>query len=162
MTRYRWAYFFSNQELIDLYKACDGKVGTFDPVNFDDVLHARRAIFRYLMPGRVRVWYASLDGDDGIVFFVGKPVLDIHKAVKRDLAKRCWELFEQAPDPCIVVANTLGLKWELSRDKVRHRLHLLEFLQSDREGDLYPLAPDEIARLRAEYGITGSSSQPAV
>ncbi|CAE6428440.1 unnamed protein product [Rhizoctonia solani] len=160
-SRHRWAYFFSSRELIDLYKACDGKVGTFDPDNFDDVLHARRAIFQYLMPGRVRVWYVSLDGDDGIVFFIGEPVLDIYKAVKRDLGRRCWELFEEAPDPCILIPNSLGLKWHLSQDGVLHRLHLLEFLQSDRKGDLYPLAPEEIARLRVEYGVSGPSSSRA-
>ncbi|CAE6428427.1 unnamed protein product [Rhizoctonia solani] len=160
MAQYRWAYFLNDQELIDLYKACDGKLGTYDPDNFDDILHARRAFFQYLMPGRVRVWYASLDGEDGIVFFIGKPVPDIYKAVKRDLAKRCSELFERHPNPCIVVPNSLGLKWDLSRDKVRHRLHLLEFLQSDRKGDLYPLAPEEIARLQVEYGVSGPSSSP--
>ncbi|CAE6409105.1 unnamed protein product [Rhizoctonia solani] len=158
MMRHHWAYFFSERELVNLYKACGGKVGTFDPDNFDDLQHARRAIFRHLMPGRVRVWHATLDDDHGIVFFIGKPVLDIHKAVKRDLAKRCWELFERAPNPCTLVPNSLGLKWDLSRDRAPHRLDLLEFLQSDRKGDLYPLAPEEVARLQAEYGISESSS----
>ncbi|KAG8755631.1 hypothetical protein FRC11_005898 [Ceratobasidium sp. 423] len=146
MVRYSWAYFLNRQELTDLYKAAGGTIGTFDTDNVYDLLHARRAIFQYLMPGRVQIWYASLDGDDGMVFFVGKPVLDIRKAVKRDLAKRCWDMFERCPNPCEVVANSGGLKWTLSRTGTPHQLDLIEFMQSDRKGDRYPLIEADFAQ----------------
>ncbi|KAG8696600.1 hypothetical protein FRC11_000628, partial [Ceratobasidium sp. 423] len=116
MTGYRWTYFLNRQELIGLYKAAGGTIDTFDTDNVGDILHARRAIFGYLMPGRVQVWYADLDGDDGVAFLVGKPVFDIRKAVKRDLAKRCWNMFEQCPNPCEVVENSGGFKLTLIKD----------------------------------------------
>ncbi|KDN41353.1 hypothetical protein RSAG8_07468, partial [Rhizoctonia solani AG-8 WAC10335] len=146
MVCYRWAYFLNRKELMDLYKAAGGTIGTFDPNNVDDMLHARRAIFQYLMPGRIQVWYAALNGDDGMVFFIGKPVLDIRKSVKKDFAKRCWDMFERPPNPCEILVNGGGLKWNLSHTGTPHELELFEFMQSNKRGDMYPLTEEDFAQ----------------
>ncbi|KAG8690948.1 hypothetical protein FRC11_007895, partial [Ceratobasidium sp. 423] len=164
---HRWGYFLNTEELINVYKECGGKHGNFDPQDPDDIDHARRAIFLYLMPGRVQVWFAILGQQVGVVFFVGKPVSDIRESVDRGLARRCKDMFQRSPDPCRVVEGDLALHWDLhSRDRTVHRLCLTEFWQyaflvlsapifgtdehvacrSDRMGDRYPLSPEELAR----------------
>lgn len=147
----RWAYFLYHQELIQVYTECGGKIGTFDPDEPDDLLHARRAIFEYLMPGRVRVWYASCGGDNGMIFFVGKPVRDIRKAISRDLARRCWDMFERPPNPCTVVENSLNRKWDLIKyDRSTSRLELVEFMQYVMFDISYELGTNKYARLRSD------------
>ncbi|CAE6531066.1 unnamed protein product [Rhizoctonia solani] len=160
MVRYRWAYFLNTRELVTVFKECGGGIGNFDPLSPDDIDHARRAIFLYLMPGRVQVWFASLGDQTGVVFFIGKPVPEIRKSVDKGLARRCLDMFERPPDPCEVVGDPgLGLLWDLTaRDRTVHRLHLMELLQSDREGDLYPLSPEQLALFPSQQAKQSSSS----
>ncbi|CAE6451250.1 hypothetical protein ACGC1H_000337 [Rhizoctonia solani] len=162
MIYHRWAYFLNTQELVTVFKECGGGVGNFDPRDPDDMHHARRAIFLYLMPGRVKVWLACLDGKLGVVFFVGKPVPDIRKSVDMGLAKRCLDMFERPPDPCRVVGGFgMSVLWDLtSRDMSVHRLELMELLQSDRDGDLYPLTPEELALFPSQQAINQPVASP--
>ncbi|CAE6361583.1 unnamed protein product [Rhizoctonia solani] len=145
---FRWAYFLTYEELVNRHQKCGGKLGTFNPRNAQDVQHARRAIFKYLLPGTVRVWDALLGVEPGVVFFVGKSIRDPHEAFKRDLASRCYKAFGRAPDPCEAVPGSEGLWWDhYSRDDKKCRLKLGEFLASDTEGDMYPLSPLQLAAL---------------
>ncbi|KDN35735.1 hypothetical protein RSAG8_11358, partial [Rhizoctonia solani AG-8 WAC10335] len=156
---FRWAYYVTFEELVDLHKKRGGKLGTFTPKNTEDIEHARRAIFKYLLPGPVRVWYATLDDQLGVVFFVGKPVREPRAAFERILASRCYKMFGRSPDPCNSVTNSDNMWWDLSsRDGSKYRLELWEFLGSDSDGDMYPLSPLEIAALPRAT----SSSQSAI
>ena len=107
-----------------------GKIGTFDVENPEDMHHARRAIFHYLLPGFMHVWYAVLDGRDGMVFFVGEPNCSIRESINIELAKRCYGMFGRPPDPCYLVDNIGDVKYDLvTRDGKAHRLRVLEFMQ---------------------------------
>ncbi|KAG8729391.1 hypothetical protein FRC11_008864 [Ceratobasidium sp. 423] len=140
MADFVYAYFLHREELIDIYTRAGGNIGTFNVEDFNDIQHARRAIFQYLLPGFMHVWYAVLDGRDGMVFFVGEPDCSLREAVNRDLAKRCYSVFGRPPDPCNLVDDVGDVKYDLTtRDGTVHRLRLLEFMQSDRHGDRYPL-----------------------
>ncbi|KAH7332685.1 hypothetical protein B0J17DRAFT_632315 [Rhizoctonia solani] len=81
------------EELINIYTKGGGNIGTFNVENFEDIQHARRAIFQYFLPGFMHVWYTVLDGRDGIVFFVGEPNCGLKKSVSVDLVKRCYGVF---------------------------------------------------------------------
>ncbi|CAE6433395.1 unnamed protein product [Rhizoctonia solani] len=154
-----WVYFLHDEEIISLYKKQGGKLGTFNPEDPEDIQHARRAIYRYLPPGPVRVWYASLDNKDGIAFFVGKPLRDPRKAFKLDLAGRCYKMFGRSPDRCKVLSDGFDLKWDLFlRNRTTPRLELVEFLVSDREGDMYPLTQEEYASLTSSDNQSTISS----
>ena len=113
MVYHRWGHFLNMEELVNISKDRGGGIGTFDPRNSDDIHHARRAIFLYLMPGCVRVWFATLDNQVGLVFFIGKPIPEIRKAVGNGLAGRCLDMFGRPPNPCRVVKNSLNAKWIL-------------------------------------------------
>ncbi|CAE7180349.1 unnamed protein product [Rhizoctonia solani] len=137
----RWAYFLSREEIVSLHKKHGGKRGNFDPDNPYDFDHARRFIFKYLLPNPVKAWYASLDDEDGIVFFVGLPLPEPREAFTNKYANRCYKMFGRAPQWSTVVPNSLNLHWDVyGSDKKDHRLELVEYLGSDRDGDLYPLA----------------------
>ncbi|CAE6464771.1 unnamed protein product [Rhizoctonia solani] len=100
----------------------------------------------------------NFDPED-VVFFVGKPVPNIRESVDRGLARRCKDIFERSPDPCRVVRESLSLQWDLTaRDGSVHRLHLMEFLQSDLEGDRYPLTEEELALFPSQRAASSSSS----
>ncbi|KDN49850.1 hypothetical protein RSAG8_01915, partial [Rhizoctonia solani AG-8 WAC10335] len=144
-TMVRWAYFVTNEDIVVLHEKRGGTLGTFNPLDPWDVDCARRFIFRYLLPGPVRVWHASLDGNLGVVFFVGKPVREPRQAFKPQFASRCYRMFGRSPEPCMVKPNSLDLKWELrSRDKSTHELELMEYLGSDLHGDMYPMTEGEM------------------
>ncbi|CAE6467081.1 unnamed protein product [Rhizoctonia solani] len=158
MIFHRWAYFLNIQELVNLFKERGGGIGNFDPKDPADMDHARRAIFLYLQPGRVEVWFAMLDDKIGLVFFVGKPVPNIRESVDRGLARRCKDIFERSPDPCRIVRNSHCLQWDLTaRDWSVHRLHIMELLQSDRKGDIYPSTKEELALFPSRRAAASSS-----
>ncbi|KDN35734.1 hypothetical protein RSAG8_11357, partial [Rhizoctonia solani AG-8 WAC10335] len=52
------AYFLTDEELVGLYQKRDGKLGTFNPRNPEDIDHARRTIFEYLLPWPVWCGFA--------------------------------------------------------------------------------------------------------
>ncbi|CCO33590.1 hypothetical protein RSOLAG1IB_09823 [Rhizoctonia solani AG-1 IB] len=136
---YRLAYFLNNQQLIDIYKKWGGDVGNFDVDSFDDIEHARRAIFQYLYPGPVRHWYATLDHDQGVVYMVGKTTRDVRNSMKRDLREKCRAMFKRIPNYCVPVPGLEGREWEMRfPDEPSRRLVLDEFMGSDKAGDLYP------------------------
>ncbi|KAG8712793.1 hypothetical protein FRC11_014193, partial [Ceratobasidium sp. 423] len=120
------------EELINMFRSAGGKIGAFDAKDPDELHHARRAIAKYLLPGPFRVWYASLDGHDGMVFFIGKPdCLDLRESVNVDLATRCYTLFHRPPDPCEYAENSYGHEYDLieKRNGKLHSLRLIEVLQ---------------------------------
>ncbi|CAE6409840.1 unnamed protein product [Rhizoctonia solani] len=140
MADFVYTYFLGCEELVETYIKAGGKIGTFNPDNPDDLHHARRAIFQYLQPGFMHVWYASLDEQPGMAFIVGEPDRPLRESVNIDLAKRCYSIFGRPPDPCQLEDDIGDLNYNLtSRDGKGHLLKLREFMQSDRHGDRYPL-----------------------
>ncbi|QRW23836.1 hypothetical protein RhiXN_10160 [Rhizoctonia solani] len=121
---YRLVYFLTDQELVDTYKVCGGTLGNFNVNSFDDTEHARRFLFHYLCPSPIRHWYASLDGEPGVAFMVGKTARNIRKSMKRDLQQKCKDLFKRSPNYCLPAPGLMGSR-------------------SDRVGDMYPYRPKD-------------------
>ncbi|CUA74201.1 hypothetical protein RSOLAG22IIIB_11040 [Rhizoctonia solani] len=144
MDYYQWGYFLTNQQIIDLYKTWGGEFGTFDPHELNDIFHARRSIFHYLMPGPIRVWIAGTDEAVGVVFFIGKPNRPIRESVEPGLAGRCLAMFGGPPCPFTLVAHTGGEVYMMKRKGQLYKLDLLQFMQSDTEGDRHPLMLSDI------------------
>ncbi|CAE6333101.1 unnamed protein product [Rhizoctonia solani] len=142
---YRLVYFLTDQELVDTYKVCGGTLGNFNVNSFDDTEHARRFLFHYLCPSPIRHWYASLDGEPGVAFMVGKTARNIRKSMKRDLQQKCKDLFKRSPNYCLPAPGLMGSRWEMFFDDETSRILVLgEFMGSDRVGDMYPYHPGEM------------------
>ncbi|KAF8671804.1 hypothetical protein RHS04_08106 [Rhizoctonia solani] len=142
---YRLVYFLTDQELINIHKACGGTLGNFNVNSFDDTEHARQFIFNYLCPHPVRHWYASLGHESGAAFMVGKTTRNIRKAMKPDLQEKCKSMFNRGPNYCLPVPGANGLKWEMFFNDEKSRILVLnEFMGSDRVGDLYPYRPEGV------------------
>ncbi|KDN42445.1 hypothetical protein RSAG8_06762, partial [Rhizoctonia solani AG-8 WAC10335] len=140
---YQWGYFLTYQQIVDLYKHMGGKFGTFNPDELNDIFHARRTIFHYLMPGPVRVWIAGTDQDVGVVFFIGKPSCPIRESVEPGLAGRCLAIFGGPPCPFTRVPDTTGI-YVMKRKGTLYKLDLIQFMQSDTEGDRDPVTIGDI------------------
>ncbi|CAE6387610.1 unnamed protein product [Rhizoctonia solani] len=136
---YQWGYFLGKQQIIDLYKAWGGKFGTFNRNVLDDIFHARRSIFHYLMPGPIRVWIAGNDDEDGILFFIGKPNRPFGESVDPELAKRCYAMFGRPPSPFTLVEDTGGEIYVMKVKGKLYKVDLVEFMQSNTKGDRYPV-----------------------
>ncbi|KAF8715274.1 hypothetical protein RHS03_00064, partial [Rhizoctonia solani] len=141
---YRLVYFLTDQELVDTYKVCGGTLGNFNVNSFDDTEHARRFLFHYLCPSPIRHWYASLNGEPGVAFMVGKTARNIRKSMKRDLQQKCKDLFKRSPNYCLPAPGLMGSRWEMFFDDETSRILVLgEFMGSDRVGDMYPYRPKD-------------------
>ncbi|CAE6387584.1 unnamed protein product [Rhizoctonia solani] len=141
---YQWGYFLTNQQIIDLYRTWGGKFGTFNPHELNDIFHARRSIFHYLMPGPVRVWIAGMDEDIGFLFFIGKPNCPIGESVAVGLATRCTAMFGGTPCPFTLVDDTGGNIYVMKLKGILYKVDLVEFMQSNTKGDCYPVMLDDI------------------
>ncbi|CAE6538683.1 unnamed protein product [Rhizoctonia solani] len=113
--------------MIDIYKNWGGKFGTLNPDDLNDIFHARRAMFRHLIPGPIRVRIAGTKTAKGVVFFVGKP--------------NCPILDPLVPYTC---PNNGGDVYVMKFNNKLSRLDLLKFMQSDTEGDRHPLTIHDI------------------
>ncbi|CAE6438882.1 unnamed protein product [Rhizoctonia solani] len=135
-----WIYFLSQEELVDTYKRAGGKRGNHDKDCPNDVTIAAHALFLYLMPANLQVWFSALDEEYGMAFIIGNMNATFGQAIHRKLAERCHKVFGCAPDQWTECEGTDPVLYSLERDGKIHTLDLMLFRESDRVPRDYPPA----------------------
>ncbi|KAG8697792.1 hypothetical protein FRC08_006321 [Ceratobasidium sp. 394] len=111
-----WGYFVTQEELIEIYLDATGPLCDLDKDSLDLMHLARRCIFKYLLPGRIRVYFdlLILNDDDtmGITYKIG-PTNAKLKDIPKDLLKRCNDMFLHEPD--LFVRSSGPSRYEDSR-----------------------------------------------
>ncbi|KAG8746243.1 hypothetical protein FRC10_005492 [Ceratobasidium sp. 414] len=101
MSDHFWGYFVTTDEIIEIYLDAGGPLGDLRRGSATLTHLARRCIFKYLLPGRIRVYIDDATiGDKGVIGITYKIGLDNAKLedVPKDLLKRCNDMFLHGPD----------------------------------------------------------------
>ncbi|KAG8738145.1 hypothetical protein FRC10_007238 [Ceratobasidium sp. 414] len=132
-----WGYFVTTDEIIEIYLDAGGPLGNLRRESATLTHLARRCIFEYLLPGRIRVYIddATIGDEDaiGITYKIGPDNAKLED-IPKDLLKRCNDMFLHGPDLFLRLESPS--RWEDCRlyewrrgDKVIGLLENLDLLE---------------------------------
>jgi hypothetical protein len=119
-------HYVNEEALVDIYIDAGRFLGPYKKTDFDVIHHSRRAIFRYVMPGTVTIWYDKLDEVDGMTFAIDQCDREMDRAIPKDLLKRCHGMFLRKPDRFVRVGEPKELEFTLEREGKVHKLRRLD------------------------------------
>ncbi|QRV77217.1 hypothetical protein RhiJN_05232 [Ceratobasidium sp. AG-Ba] len=134
-------YFVTRKELATIFLDAGGDLDDTHIDSMELTTLAHRSIFRYLLPGRIRVYFdvAIIDGDEitGITFKIGKNNAKLSD-VPVGLLERCHDMFDRDPDEFVQVGVPKYLYEWRRGDKILGQVQNLDFMESDtRMEELY-------------------------
>ncbi|KAG9082926.1 hypothetical protein FRC06_004774, partial [Ceratobasidium sp. 370] len=101
MSKHFLGYFVTRKELAEIYFDAGGPPSDYDQDSMGLTHLARRCIFKYLLPGRIRVYLdvGVIDGKEsvGITFKIGPNNANLED-IPKDLLTRCNDMFLRDPD----------------------------------------------------------------
>ncbi|KAG8738143.1 hypothetical protein FRC10_007236 [Ceratobasidium sp. 414] len=101
MSNHFWGYYVTREEIAEIYLDVGGPLGDLRKDSMDLTHLARRCIFKYLLPGRIRVYIdmSIIDGEDavGITYKIGSNNTKLEN-IPKDLLARCNDMFLREPD----------------------------------------------------------------
>ncbi|KAG9089017.1 hypothetical protein FRC06_001739, partial [Ceratobasidium sp. 370] len=141
MSTHFLGYFVTRKELAGIFLDAGGNMGDLHKDSMTVTHLARRCIFRYLYPGRIRVYFDVGIIEDqpmvGITFKIGPDNAKMED-IPKDLLERCRDMFLDDPD--LFVRQSDPERWPQGRmyqwrrgDKVMGLVENLDLMESDKQ-----------------------------
>jgi hypothetical protein len=123
-----WAYFLSDNELVDLYLSHGGSLGDGnEPEDLHVINHSKHALLATILPGNIELWDGLLDNEIRAIYIVGDSGFELEYAMLTDMRMRCRKLFGRDPDRCTWIDTAVGQS-QLQRNGKIHSLQFINLL----------------------------------
>ncbi|KAG8697793.1 hypothetical protein FRC08_006322 [Ceratobasidium sp. 394] len=141
MADHFWGYFVTTEEIAEIYLDAGGPLGDLRKDSATLTHLARRCIFKYLLPGHIRVYIDNATAGDedvtGITYKIGPDNAKL-RDIPKDLLARCDDMFLHGPDLFLRLEGPSwwedGQLYQWRRgDKVMGILEHLDLIESDQE-----------------------------